>query len=78
VRAQSSRATKTPTPASAHKTAITEDSIVNAGPVVFQDIANQAGLTTWKHTMGAVGKGLICDVNSMRQRQDVMSSGSYV
>jgi hypothetical protein len=47
----------------AHKTAITEDNFVDAGPAVFQDIAAAAGLAKWNHTMGAADKGLICDVN---------------
>ena len=46
-----------------HKTATTEDSFVDSGPVVFQDVAKSAGLAGWKHTMGAADKGLICDVN---------------
>ena len=45
------------------KTPVTEDSFVDSGPVVFQDIAKAAGLSGWKHTMGAADKGLICDVN---------------
>ena len=45
------------------KTPVTEDNIVDAGPVVFQDIAKAAGLSGWRHTMGAPDKGLICDVN---------------
>ncbi len=51
-------------PASAaRKTPVTEDSFVDAGPVVFQDIAKAAGLSGWNHTMGGADKGLICDVN---------------
>jgi len=46
-----------------HKTATTENSLVDSGPVVFQDIARAAGLAGWNHTMGAADKGLICDVN---------------
>ena len=45
------------------KIPITEDGIVDSGPVVFQDIAKAAGLSGWSHTMGAPDKGLICDVN---------------
>ena len=61
-----SAAAKTPAGAPAialRKTPVTEDSFVDAGPVVFQDIAKAAGLSGWKHTMGATDKGLICDVN---------------
>jgi enediyne biosynthesis protein E4 len=54
---------KTPSPANVHKIAITEDTLVESGPVVFQEIAKGAGLTGWNHTMGAADKGLICDVN---------------
>jgi hypothetical protein len=46
-----------------HKPAVTEDSIVESGPVVYQDVAKAAGLANWNHTMGAADKGLICDVN---------------
>ena len=56
-------AKSSPGPVNAHRTATTEDSFVDAGPVVFQDIAKAAGLAGWKHTMGAADKGLICDVN---------------
>src|SRR5579863_10033390 len=47
----------------ARKIPITADGLVDSGPVVFEDIAKAAGLTGWKHTMGAADKGLICDVN---------------
>jgi len=57
------KSASTPGPINAHKTAATEDSFVDSGPVVFQDIAKSAGLAGWKHTMGAADKGLICDVN---------------
>ena len=46
-----------------HKIAVTEDSLVDSGPVVFREIAKAAGLSDWNHTMGAADKGLICDVN---------------
>jgi hypothetical protein len=45
------------------KTPITADGLVDSGPVVFEDITKAAGLSGWKHTMGAADKGLICDVN---------------
>jgi enediyne biosynthesis protein E4 len=45
------------------KTPITADGFVDAGPVVFEDITQAAGLAGWAHTMGAADKGLICDVN---------------
>ena len=49
--------------ASPHKIATTEDTFVDAGPIVFQDVAKLAGLAGWNHTMGAADKALICDVN---------------
>jgi hypothetical protein len=42
---------------------VTENGIVDSGPVVFQDVAKVAGLSGWSHTMGAPDKALICDVN---------------
>ncbi len=56
-------AASTHAPVNAHKTAPTEDNLVDSGPVVFQDVAESAGLARWNHTMGAGDKGLICDVN---------------
>ena len=34
------------------KRPITAGGFVKTGPVIFQDIAAKAGLTTWHHTMG--------------------------
>jgi enediyne biosynthesis protein E4 len=45
------------------KTPVTADGLVDSGPVVFEDITKAAGLSGWKHTMGAADKALICDVN---------------
>lgn len=45
------------------KAPVTADRIVDTGPVIFKDIAEAAGLSSWKHTMGAADKRLICDVN---------------
>ena len=45
------------------KTPVTEDNFVDSGQMIFRDIAKEAGLSGWKHTMGAPDKGLICDVN---------------
>jgi hypothetical protein len=42
---------------------ITASGMVDAGPVIFEDIAKAAGLAGWRHTMGAADKRLICDVN---------------
>lgn len=50
-------------PAATRKVPVTVDQIVDSGPVLFKDIAEAAGLTGWKHTMGAADKRLICDVN---------------
>ena len=43
------------------KRPITVGGTVTSGPVVFEDIARQAGLATWKHTMGAPAKRYILD-----------------
>jgi enediyne biosynthesis protein E4 len=42
---------------------ITAGGFVPAGPTVFQDIAEKAGLTTWKHTMGTSEKKFIIETN---------------
>ena len=36
---------------------------MNSGPIVFKDIAEQAGLTGWKHIMGTPEKRLIIETN---------------
>ena len=41
----------------------TADGFVDSGPVVFKDITKQAGLSGWKHAMGAADKRLIIDTN---------------
>ena len=40
---------------------ITAGGFVTSGPVVFQDIAKQAGLTSWTHHMGSASKSLILE-----------------
>jgi hypothetical protein len=50
-------------PTAVRQTPVTADGFVDAGPVVFEDITRAAGVSEWKHTMGAADKGLICDVN---------------
>ena len=45
----------------AQKRPITAGGTVPTGPVVFEDIAKQAGLNTWKHTMGTPEKRYILD-----------------
>ena len=40
---------------------ITAGGFVKDGPVVFQDIAAKAGLTTWRHTMGTPEKNYILE-----------------
>src|SRR3984885_3134335 len=42
---------------------ITAGGFVKTGPVIFQDIAQKAGLTTWKHTMGTPDKHYIIETN---------------
>jgi hypothetical protein len=37
--------------------------IVSEGPVIFQDVTRTAGLSGWKHVMGAADKRLIIDTN---------------
>ncbi|HXP11981.1 MAG TPA: VCBS repeat-containing protein, partial [Acidobacteriaceae bacterium] len=43
------------------KRPITAGGFVKTGPVVFQDIAAKAGLTTWHHTMGSPSKQFIVE-----------------
>ncbi len=45
----------------AEKRPITAGGFVKTGPVIFQNIAAKAGLTTWQHTMGAPDKKFILD-----------------
>jgi hypothetical protein len=42
---------------------ITAGGFTRTGPVLFQDIARQAGLTTWKHVMGTPEKQFIIETN---------------
>jgi hypothetical protein len=42
---------------------ITAGGFTKAGPILFQDIARQAGLTTWKHVMGTPEKHFILETN---------------
>ena len=42
---------------------ITAGGFVKEGPVLFEDIARQAGLTTWKHIMGTPEKKFIIEAN---------------
>jgi len=43
------------------KRPITAGGFVKEGPIVFQDIAEKAGLTTWRHTMGSPEKNYILE-----------------
>jgi hypothetical protein len=43
------------------KRPITAGGFVKDGPVIFKDIAQQAGLTTWHHTMGTIEKKYILE-----------------
>ena len=42
---------------------ITAGGFVKDGPVLFKDIARQAGLTSWKHVMGTPEKKFIIEAN---------------
>ena len=42
---------------------ITAGGFVKSGTVIFQDVAQKAGLTTWKHTMGTPEKHYIIETN---------------
>ena len=42
---------------------ITASGAIESGPVIFEDVTKSAGLSGWKHTMGAADKGLIIDTN---------------
>ncbi len=42
---------------------ITAGGFVKSGPIIFQDVAQKAGLTTWKHTMGTPEKRYIIETN---------------
>ncbi len=59
------RSLPAPVPAirDAQKRPITASGFVDSGPVVFADITRAAGLSGWKHTMGAADKRLIIDTN---------------
>jgi hypothetical protein len=43
------------------KRPITAGGFVDSGPIVFQDVAKEAGLTTWRHTMGPSKKKFILE-----------------
>ena len=43
------------------KRPITAGGFVKTGPVIFKDIAEKAGLTTWRHTMGTPAKNYIVE-----------------
>ena len=45
------------------KAPITASGFVDSGPSIFEDVTKAAGLSGWKHTMGAADKGLIIDTN---------------
>lgn len=40
---------------------ITAGGFVDRGPVIFRDISQQAGLTSWRHTVGNAAKGYIVE-----------------
>jgi enediyne biosynthesis protein E4 len=43
------------------KRPITAGGFVDSGPIIFQDIAEKAGLTTWRHVMGTPEKKFILE-----------------
>jgi len=43
------------------KRPITAGGFVKVGPIVFQDISEKAGLTTWHHQMGTLQKTFIIE-----------------
>jgi hypothetical protein len=45
------------------KRPITMGGFVKTGPIVFQDISEEAGLTVWRHTMGVPEKPFILETN---------------
>ena len=45
----------------ANKRPITAGGFVASGPIVFEDVAGKAGLTSWHHTMGGPEKNYILD-----------------
>jgi len=47
----------------AQKRPITASGFVDSGPAVFADVTSAAGLSGWKHRMGAADKRLIIDTN---------------
>jgi hypothetical protein len=42
---------------------ITAGGFVKTGPILYQDIAKKAGLTSWTHTMGTPAKDFIVETN---------------
>jgi hypothetical protein len=47
----------------AEKRPITAGGFVDSGPVIFQDITKQAGLSAWRHKMGTAEKSFIVETN---------------
>jgi len=48
---------------SSGKLPITADSMVDSGPVIFEDVTKAAGLAGWNHKMGTAEKKLIIETN---------------
>jgi hypothetical protein len=46
-----------------HKRPITAGGFVDSGPVIFEDVTKQAGLSGWVHKMGAPEKNFIVETN---------------
>jgi hypothetical protein len=47
----------------AQKRPITAGGFVDSGPVIFQDVTRQAGLSGWRHKMGSPEKNFILETN---------------
>ena len=45
------------------KRPITAGGFVDSGPIVFQDVAEKAGLTRWRHVMGPEQKKFILELS---------------
>ena len=46
-----------------HQRPITAGGFVSAGPIIFKDVSEKAGITHWKHTMGETEKHYILESN---------------
>jgi hypothetical protein len=58
-----SKSSASAAPGDLRKLPITASGFVDTGTVAFKDVAERAGLTSWKHTMGTAEKRLIIETN---------------